>query len=219
MRDGTTVTGAVRGVKVPFEGTTGTPLGRIVNVLLPTTVTMVVVRLVTTDPVGATVVILAGAVGPFEIVRFPGVESPPVGRTVKVLLLTAVVVVVETFVNIPPVGVMVEMFGKKPPVGLMVVMFVGTPTVGVMIVVLVGTLSVRVRSVMFADTVGPLGIVEFSGVGGTPVGKMVKVLLPITVVMVVETSVTTPVVGIMFVVFRVVMDVGVAVGTAGYEPL
>ena len=68
MRDGTAVTGAVGAEKVPFEGILGAPVGRIVNVLLPSTVAVVVVILVAMDPVGVVDVMLAGAVGPFGTV-------------------------------------------------------------------------------------------------------------------------------------------------------
>ena len=193
MRDETAVTGAVGFVKVPFDGMTGTPVGRIVNVLLPTFVTMVVVRFVTVAPEGVMVVMLAGAVGPFGVVTFIGVEGPPVGRIGKVLLLKPTVTMVEMFVYIPPVEVTVDTFGSMLPVGI--------------------------TDVMFAGAVGPIGAVKFPGGEGPPVGRIVNVLLPTTVVIVVEMSVKVPTVGVMDVEFNVVIDAGMTVGPEGYELL
>ena len=121
------------------------------------------------------------------------------------LLPTMVAVVVEMFVNKLPVGVMLEMFGELLPVGGMTVIFVVVAPVGV-------------TKVMFAGAVGPLGVVKFWRVEGLPVGRIVSVLLFKTVVIVVETSVTRPGVGVMFVVFNVDIETGVPVGPAGYDP-
>ena len=210
VMDGTAVPGAVGpGVIVALKGVLSPPVGKMVTVLLPTTVMMVVVRLVKILSVGVMVVVFNDTVGPGVTVAFPGILSPPVDRIAVV------------FAGTVGPGVTVAFPGTLgPPVGRIAVVFTDAVGPGVT-VAFPGTLSPPVGgiAVVFAGMVGSDVTVAFLGALGPPVGRIVNVLLSTTVVIVVEMLVKMFPVGAIVVVFRDVIDAGVAVGPGAYVEL
>ena len=135
-------------------------------------------------------------------------------------VIRVVVILVKRFpVGIIPVvlvgtvgpGVTVALYGKVgPPVGNIVTVLL-LPTVVKVVVMLVRMLPVGVPAVVLTDAVGPRVTVTLYGEVGPPVGKMVTVLLPSTVVRVVVMFVKMFPVGVLAVMLAGTVGPGVTV--------